>query len=263
MSFTEEEMAELASRVAALLESPEPRVIDNTHFQVVTGQVIQADHVNSLANQATPMYPNKEALLADWPVPPVGATAYLQDVNATYVYDAPILNSTNEWHVLGGMRMGYGLVGANAAGVGQVIPAGVDTLLTLNSVGGAANKPGRGTWVGTGAMNGSVLLPVTGTYLVSGSMTWPSNSTGDRAFYVKRYQSPQNTWTQNAIAGGSTETNTPGGSYVRMSVTAMVAAQAGESVGLFARNGTNPAVPLTLPVGADMGRMAVHMLGAE
>lgn len=259
MSLTTAELAELVAAVRAELNipTPDPQAIDPTHFQVVTGQVIQADHINSLADQSVPKYPNQAALTADWPAPAVGALAYLQDVNAMVVYDATILGGSNAWHVLGGLRMGYGLMGSNAAGVAQVIPTGVDTLLTLRTAAGAANKPGRGTW----NADGSVTVPLTGTYLVSGTITWPSNATGDRAFYVKRYQADLTTWTQNGIAGGSTETNTPGGSFLRMSVTAMVTAIAGEKVGLFARQGSG--VSLTLPLSADQARLAVHLLGAE
>jgi len=258
MSLTEAELAEIVARVTAELgdlPTPTPQVIDNTRFQVVTGQVIQADHVNSLANQSIPKYANQNAATSDWPSPPVGAMAYLQDINALIVYDAPITGGANVWHVMGGLRMGHALMGGTATNVMQVIPSGAERILTLRSVGGAANKAGRGTW----NTDGSVTLPFSGTYLVNGTITWPSSPTGDRALYIKRFDGTS--WTFTGVAGGAVESNTPGTSYLRMSVSAMVAASASEKVALscYQASGAN----MTMLGGVESTRLAVHMLGAE
>lgn len=252
MSLTEQELTEIVAAVKAELraEEPTPLVIDQTHFQVVTGQVIEADHVNSLANQSVPKYPNMAALTADWAAPSVGALAYLQDINAMVVFDSPITGGANVWHVAGGLRMGYA-----AASGGQSIPASTDTLVTMAVFGGAANKPGRGTW-GT---DGTVTVPLSGTYLVSGNLTWPVNATGERRLYVKRYTA--GAWSFGGVSGGAVETNVAGSTFLRQSVTAMVACVAGDKVGMFGRQ--NSGAALALVGGADQPHLGVHMLGAE
>jgi len=257
MSMSEAEIAEVVARVVAELRDAEvtPLAVDPTHFQVVSGQVIAADHINSLANQAVPKYPNRAALIADWPAPAVGALAYLQDVNALHVFDSAITGGANTWHVLGGLRMGYGIMGITAANTGQVIPAGALTTLILKSAGGAANKVGRGTW----NTDGTVTVPVTGTYLVTGNVTWPSNSTGERRCYVQRFAS--NVWTLSGVSGGSAESNVPGSSYLRQSVSAMVTCAAGEKVALRVSHSATAA--LTLVTGTDAPHLGVHLLGGE
>lgn len=254
MSMSEEELTAIVTRVVAELQGPTPTplAIDPTHFQVLTGQVIAADHINSLANQSVPKYPTLASLTADWPAPPVGSLAYLQDINALFVYDNQITGGTNTWHVSGGMRMGYG------SGPAQSIPASADTLVKITSFAGAANKPGRGTW----AADGSVTLPATGTYLVSGNVTWTQNPTGERRLYVKRYHA--NVWDWIGVAGGTVETNVSGTTALRQGVTAMVVASAGEKVGLFARQNSGAALALYMGTGnADAPHLGVHLLGSE
>lgn len=251
-----EELAEIVAAVKAELAPPPPapslHAIDPTHLQVVTGQVILADHINSLANQSVPKYANQAALTADWAAPALGSLAYLQDINALVVYDAPILGGSNVWHILGGLRMGYAYGGA------QNIPTSVGTLVTMSSFGGAANKAGRGTWSTTG----EITVPVTGTYLVSGNVTWSQNATGERRLYVEHFFA--GAWGFAGVAGGTIEANVAGTSALRQGVTAMVSVNAGEKVGMFAWQSSGVALPLYLGTNnIDAPHLAVHLLGAE
>ena len=255
MSLSESEIAEIVARVVAELQDPvpTPHAIDNTHFAVVSGQVIAADHINSLANQTVPKYSTQAALQADWPAPPVGAMAYVTDTNILEVYDSQITGGANAWRPAGGLRVGYALMGAN-----QSIPNGsTDTLIKLGTIGGAANKPGRGTW----NTDGSVTVPVTGTYMVTGSLTWPANSSGERRLYVRKFSG--NAWTFSGVAGGVSEINTGavGSTYLRQGVTAMAYVSAGERVGMWAQHSANAA--LTLVGGQDQAKLAVHLLASD
>jgi hypothetical protein len=256
MSLSESELNEIVTRVVAALDNPVPTplVIDNTHFAVSPGMVIQADHVNSLANQSIPKYASNAALLADWPAPPVGAMAYVVDTNILVVYDSQLFGSaTNAWRPASGLRMGYGRMALN-----QSIPNGsVHTLLKLDAAGGTANKPGRSVW----SANGEVSIPVTGTYLATGSCTWPVNTSGERRLYVRKFTA--GAWTFSGVAGGAAETNKNqvGDTYLRQSVTAMLYANAGDKVGLWAQHSAT--VALTLIGGEDQAKFAVQLLGSD
>jgi hypothetical protein len=254
MSLSEEDLTAIVSRVVAELQDPQPtpQAVDHTHFQVVTGQVIAADHINSLANQSVPKYPTSGALTADWPAPPVGSMAYIQDTNILVVYDNQITGGANTWRPVGGLRMGYALMGG-----GQVISNDSFTLIKRGTIGGAAGKPGRGTW----NTDGSVTVPVSGTYLVSGSISWPSNATGQRRLYIRRQIG--STWTPNGTAGGSAEINVAGTSQLNQSVTAMVAALAGEKVGLHCSQTSGTSLTLPTEASGYAARLAVHLLGAD
>lgn len=252
MPLSESEIAEIVSRVVGELQNPQPtpQAVSATHFQVLSGQVIAADHVNSLANQAVPKYASLGSLTSGWPAPIVGALAYVADVNALYVYDNQITGGTAAWHVMGGMRMGYA-----AHTGGQSIPASVDTLVDMSAWSGAANKPGRGTW----NQDGSVTVPVAGTYLVSGNITWTAASSGERRLYVKRFTGGN--WTFSGVAGGTSEANSAGTTALRQGVTAAVVTVAGDKVGLFARHNHTSAILLV--GGVDQPHMGCHLLGAE
>lgn len=254
--MTEEEIGEIVARVIAELDSPtpEPQAVTLGHLVVAPGMTILADHINSLASQAVPKYPNAAARNASWPSPPDGAMCWMQDSNVLMVYTEPITGGPYQWMVAGGARQGYSRMGS-----GQVIPGGsVDTVIRATFWGGAANAPGRAAW----ASDGTVTLPYTGTYLVSGNIVWPANNTGERRLYIKRFTA--NAWTFQGVAGGVTEVNTGavGSTLLRMGVSAMVLAAAGEKVALVANHSASTS--LTLPTGVeDQGKLGVHLLAGD
>jgi hypothetical protein len=149
--------------------------------------------------------------------------------------------------------MGYATMGG--AGGTQSIPNNTETLVALGTAGGAANKAGRATW----NANGSVTLPLTGTYLVTGGVCWPSNANGERRCYIQKYAA--GAWGFGGCAGGVQETNVAGTSYLRQQVTSQVYAAAGEQVGMRVFQGSGSA--LSLIAGADVARLGVHLLGAD
>ena len=223
-------------------------------FQVAAGQTILADHINSALLTGIPKFANVAARDAQWPSPFVGSMCYLIDLNYLQVFDAPITGGPHSWRVMGSLRMGFATMGS-----GQVIPNNsVHTLVKLTYDGGAANKAGRATW----NADGSVTVPLNGAYSVVGDLTWPSNTTGDRRVYVKKYTA--GAWTFDGVAGGVAEVNQAGvgSSVLRMSVTAHVQASVGDKIGMFALHSATAA--LTLPAsGSEMAGLSMHLLGAD
>lgn len=255
-ALTEPDIAAIVARVLAELEPPEPTqtAVNLGHFQVAPGQTITADHMNSALQRGVPKFASAAARDAQWPTPPIGAMCYLTDVNILEIYDSQIYGGGVGWHAAGGLRMGYATMGLS-----QSIPGGsVATLVKLGTAGGAANKAGRATW----AANGEVTLPYTGTYLLSGSVTWSANSTGERRCYVRRYSN--STWTFSGVAGGANEVNTGavGSTLLRQSVTAQAYINAGEKVGLWVQHSATAALTLAAG-GEDSAKFTCHLLGAE
>jgi len=252
--MTEAEIADIVAKVLAEL-GPEvnPQAVNLGMFSVAPGQTILADHMNSALQTGIAKFANAAARDAQWPAPPVGAMCYVVDVNYLMVFDNQITGGLNAWHVAGGLRMGYATVGG-----GQSIPRSAVTLLGLGTASGAANRPGRAAW----NANGSVTLPVAGTYLVNGNVTWPtSDTTGERMVYIQRYAA--GAWTFSGCAGGANESTAIAvGGFLRMGASAMISAAAGEQVGMLVQH--SAATALTLPsTGTDIGRIAVHLLGAD
>jgi len=214
---------------------------------------ITSDHVNSALQTGVAKFASAAARDAQWPSPPVGAMCYLIDLNYLMIFDNQITGGGNAWHVAGGLRMGFATVGG-----GQSIPRNVATLCGLGTASGAANRPGRATW----NADGSVTLPLSGTYLVNGNVTWPtSDTTGERMVFLQRYAA--GVWTFSGCAGGANESNAIAvGGSLRMGASAMISAAAGERVGMRVQHSALTA--LTMPsTGADIGRIAVHLLGAD
>ena len=224
------------------------------YLDVSAGQVIASAHMDLAIGQSIMRFANSAERDAQLPTPSVGMFCYLLDLNYLMVFDPPITGGANAWRVVGSLRMGYASVGLS-----QSIPNNsTQTLLVRGTVAGAGNKTGRATF----NADGSVTLPLSGTYLVTGDITWPANSTGERRLYIMRYYS--STWAYAGVSGGVSEINTGavGSTLLRQEVTAMVAANAGDKVGLFAQHSANAA--LTLPAaGGDASVLAVHLLGAD
>ena len=257
---TEAEIAEVVQRVLAELQQPvgpSQQAVNQGHFTVAAGQTVLADHMNAALQRGIPKFANEAARDAQWPsgTVPVGAFCYVQDTNILQVFDNQITGGSNAWHPAGGLRMGYATMGGPTGN--QIIPNGsVETLVKLDTVGGAANRPGRATW----AADGSVVVPITGTYLITGGICWPANSTGERRLYIKQYTS---SWIFSGTAGGASEINTGavGSTLLRQSVTAMAYMNAGAKVGMLCQHSAT--ANLTLAVGADQARLGVHLLGAD
>lgn len=249
--MTPEELAQVVAAVKAELEPPEvdPRAVGG-FFQVVPGETITADHMNTALVNGAPKFLNAAARNSQWPSPPQGALCYLQDVNYFEVYDSQITGGSVAWHPIGGLRMGYARMGFS-----QSIPNGsVETLVKLGEAGGAAGKLGRASW----AANGEVTVPLTGTYLATGNVTWPANSTGERRLYLKINGGFAGT------AGGTSEINTGavGSTLLRMSVAAMLHMNAGQKIGMYVQHSASSALTLAAD-GGDVARLGVHMLGAD
>jgi hypothetical protein len=93
-------------------------------------------------------------------------------------------------------------------------------------------------------------------------VTWPtSDTTGERMVFLQRYAA--GAWTFSGCAGGAQESNAIAvGGFMRMGASAMVTIAAGERVGMRVQH--SAATALTMPsTGSDIGRIAVHMLGAD
>lgn len=256
MSITPEEKAEIIAAVRAELEGPvvSPAGDLGGFFPVQPGQTIMADHMNLAIENGVPKFANASARDAQWPSPPIGAMCYLIDLNYLQVYDNVITGGAPYWRILGTLRMGYSTMGDN-----QVIATSTDTLVKRDTVGGVANRPGRGVW----NADGSVTLPVSGTYLVSGNVTWPANATGERRLYVQRYANSISDWTYTGVAGGTSEVNSAAtSSALRQSVSALVALVAGDKVGLRVRHSAGTSLTLYGP-GTEQSRLAVMLMGAD
>lgn len=249
MTITAQDLAQIVAAVKAELEGPvvDPQVLGG-FFQVVAGETITADHMNTALMNGVPKFPNAAARDAQWPSPPAGAFCYLVDVNILQVFDNAITGGANAWHPAGGLRMGYGLMGD-----GQAIPNATKTMVKMITTGGAASRPGRSVW----NADGSVTTPIAGTYLVSGTVSWPSNATGERRLYIQRFTNGD--WYTTGVAGGMTEDVTAGAGQMYQSATAMVLCNAGDKVSLQVYQSSG--APLTLVTGYN--RLAVHLLGAE
>ena len=251
--MTPQELAEIVAAVRSDLEAT-PLAATLGHLVVNPGDVILADHINSLADQAIPKFASATARDAAWPatVAPIGAMCYLTDVNTLQVCDDQITGGTKVWHPAGGLRMGFARMGE-----GQTIPVNTDTLVGLTSAGGAANKPGRAVW----NSDGSVTVPYTGTYLVTGTVAWPAYSGGERWAFVML--NPGSGWQLESTSGG-VQWAVAAASPVYQQVSAQVYAGAGHKIGMLASH--TAAIPLTLPTlsgNPASPRLAIHLLGAD
>ena len=259
--MTEAEIEAVVQRVVAELNGPvgpSQHAVTLGMFSVAPGMTILADHMNSALQTGVAKFASAAARDAQWPAPPVGAMCYLTDVNYLMVYDNQITGGANYWHLAGGVRMGYARMGG--PGGTQSIPNGnAETIVKLDVAGGTSNRPGRGVW----AADGTVTVPVAGTYLATGSVCWPANTTGERRLYIKRYRASDSTWTFESVSGGSDEINTGavGSTFLRQTVTSMIYMAANEKMALMVQHSASTA--LALVSGADQAKFSVHMLGAD
>lgn len=255
MTISSDDLAQIVAAVRAELEAPpEVTPMATTGYTTVApGQTILADHMNMAIGQGVKIFPNAASRDAQLPGPTVGMMCYLTDLNIMQIYDSQITGGANYWRPAGGLRIGYARMGLN-----QSIPGGSkDTLVKLDTAGGTSNRPGRGTW----NADGSVTVPYTGTYLVTGSVCWPANSTGERRASIQRYTA--SAWTFNSVAGGATEINTGavGSTLLRQSITAMMYLNAGDKFGLHVQHSASTALVLT--GGADQAKLAGQLLAAD
>lgn len=222
-------------------------------LDVSAGQVIASAHMDLAISQSVMRFSSAAQRDQQLPAPTVGMVCYLTDVNIIQVFDNQIVGGANAWHPLGGLRMGYATMGVNQS----IANDSVEVIVKLGTAGGAANRPGRSTW----NANGTVTCPYSGTYLISGNVTWPANSSGERRCYIKRYYGGN--WGFAGVGGGVAETNTGsvGSTYLRQGVTAMVVCNAGDQLGMWVSQSAN--ANLTLVGGNDGARLGVHLLGSD
>lgn len=252
--MTPEELAEIVAAVKADLAaaSPSPLAVGG-FFQVAPGQTILADHMNTALVNGVPKFANATARDTQWPSPPPGAVCFLLDSNYFQIFTDTITGFGTSWRVVGSLRMGYGQMGSS-----QAIPHNAHTGLKISTVGGAANQAGRATWtVGLDY----VTVPLSGTYLVVGDVTWPSNATGQRLLELQRYTA--GAWGNSGVSGGVDELNSPtGASPLRRTTTAIMSVGAGERIrsAVYQDSGTT----LTLPaVSSDTASLVIQFLGAD
>lgn len=252
--MTPEEKAEIIAAVKSEVYAEAPgQLAVGGFFQVSPGQTILADHMNTALVNGVPKFASLAALMAAWPSPPQGAMAYINDQNYFGVFDAPVTGGTPDWRALGSYRMGYAQMGQ-----GQVIQKDVVTNLRIGTTGGAANQAGRAVWTANAEY---VVVPMAGTYLCVGDITWPSNATGARLTYVQRAPAGTTSFGFDKVSGGVQEDNIAGPSPLRQTVTALVACGLNDRIAL--RGAHSAGVPLTLGTGYDSASLAVHFMGAD
>ena len=225
-------------------------------LDVSAGQVIASSHMDLAIGQSVMRFTSAAQRDAQLPAPTVGMFCYLQDLNYFQVFDPPVTGGANQWRVIGSLRMGYAQMGD-----AQTIATGTATRLKIGTlIGGAANRPGRATWT---TNVDYVTVPLAGTYLAIGDVTWPDNGTGQRRLYVYKAAAGTTTFGLAGVAGGVTEINSAGTTTLRQGVSALVTAAANERIALVGWHSAG--VTLTLPGGqsSDTASFSLHFMGSD
>ena len=212
--------------------------------QVAAGQVISASTMNLALSQGVLRFTNAAQRDSQLPSPPEGQLCWLADINMLQEYQSG-------WRTVGAYRMGHG----NHAS--QSIPNNTTTLVQFATFGGLANDPGRAVWT----VDGKVKVPYSGSYLVTGSINWASNATGQRTLQLRR-SADGSTWNRAEVAGGFAETQTPGSGILVQSISGTVYMTANYYLGVFATQNSGASLALA---SADSlyGRIAVQAMGAD